>query len=63
VTVAGISLAIWARRHLGTNWSATISILFRQGFPTIQGEVATVIHNALSYPHRGYECETGHQTK
>ena len=26
VTVAGIGLAIWARRHLGTNWSATISI-------------------------------------
>lgn len=26
VTIAGIGLAIWARWHLGTNWSATISI-------------------------------------
>jgi protein-S-isoprenylcysteine O-methyltransferase Ste14 len=26
LTIAGIGLAIWARWHLGTNWSATISI-------------------------------------
>jgi protein-S-isoprenylcysteine O-methyltransferase Ste14 len=26
VTAAGVALAIWARRHLGLNWSATISI-------------------------------------
>jgi protein-S-isoprenylcysteine O-methyltransferase Ste14 len=26
VTVAGIGLAIWARWHLGTNWSAAVSI-------------------------------------
>jgi protein-S-isoprenylcysteine O-methyltransferase Ste14 len=26
LTVAGVSLAIWARWHLGTNWSSTISI-------------------------------------
>jgi protein-S-isoprenylcysteine O-methyltransferase Ste14 len=26
VTVAGTGLAIWARVHLGTNWSATVSI-------------------------------------
>jgi protein-S-isoprenylcysteine O-methyltransferase Ste14 len=25
-TVAGVALAIWARWHLGTNWSATVSI-------------------------------------
>ena len=25
-TVAGVALAIWARRHLGTNWSSTVSI-------------------------------------
>jgi protein-S-isoprenylcysteine O-methyltransferase Ste14 len=26
ITVAGVGLAIWARWHLGTNWSATVSI-------------------------------------
>jgi protein-S-isoprenylcysteine O-methyltransferase Ste14 len=26
LTAAGVALAIWARRHLGPNWSATISI-------------------------------------
>jgi protein-S-isoprenylcysteine O-methyltransferase Ste14 len=26
ITMAGVSLAIWARWHLGTNWSSTVSI-------------------------------------
>jgi protein-S-isoprenylcysteine O-methyltransferase Ste14 len=26
MTVAGVGLAIWARWHLGTNWSSTVSI-------------------------------------
>jgi protein-S-isoprenylcysteine O-methyltransferase Ste14 len=26
LTVAGVALAIWARWHLGTNWSSTVSI-------------------------------------
>jgi protein-S-isoprenylcysteine O-methyltransferase Ste14 len=26
ITAAGIALAIWARRHLGKNWSATVTI-------------------------------------
>jgi protein-S-isoprenylcysteine O-methyltransferase Ste14 len=26
LTAAGVALAVWARRHLGPNWSATISI-------------------------------------
>jgi len=26
VTVAGIGFAIWARRHLGENWSATVTL-------------------------------------
>ena len=25
-TIAGVALAVWARRHLGTNWSSTVSI-------------------------------------
>ena len=26
ITVAGVALAIWARRHLGQNWSATVTL-------------------------------------
>jgi len=47
VTAMGVSLAIWARRHLGVNWSAAISI--RAGHELIgTGPYRTIRHPIYS---------------
>jgi protein-S-isoprenylcysteine O-methyltransferase Ste14 len=47
LTAAGVGFAIWARRHLGLNWSATISI--RAGHELIRtGPYRTIRHPIYS---------------
>jgi protein-S-isoprenylcysteine O-methyltransferase Ste14 len=47
VTALGVALAIWARWHLGRNWSATVSI--RSGHELIgQGPYRTIRHPIYS---------------
>ena len=47
ITVAGIGVAIWARRHLGKNWSAEVTI--REGHALIRsGPYAYIRHPIYS---------------
>lgn len=45
ITVAGIGIAIWARRHLGRNWSAEVTI--RKGHSLIRSGPYTYIRHPI----------------
>lgn len=45
ITVAGICIAIWARRHLGKNWSAEVTI--REGHALIRSGPYTYIRHPI----------------
>jgi protein-S-isoprenylcysteine O-methyltransferase Ste14 len=43
LTVAGVALAIWARKHIGTNWSGTVTL--KEGHELIRtGPYARIRH-------------------
>lgn len=45
ITVAGIGIAVWARRHLGKNWSADVTI--REGHALIRTGPYTYIRHPI----------------